>query len=147
MSKIIYVDMDGVLVDFESGIKSLSVEELKLYENKLDEVPGIFSRMIPIEGALESFEKISKQFDVYILSTAPWENPTALNDKLAWIKKYIGETAKKLLKKQGLTTDDQIIKSLINYGSGVNIPFLQKGGSEDSDDAYEIITDGLIDLL
>lgn len=95
MSKIIYVDMDGVLVDFESGIKSLSVEELELYENKLDEVPGIFSRMIPILGALESFEKISRQFDVYILSTAPWENPTALNDKLAWIKKYIGEIAKR----------------------------------------------------
>lgn len=95
MSKIIYVDMDGVLVDFESGIKSLSVEELKFYENKLDEVPGIFSRMIPIAGALESFEKISKHFDVYILSTAPWENPTALNDKLAWIKKYIGEIVKR----------------------------------------------------
>ena len=85
--------MDGVLVDFESGINSLSDVELKLYENKLDEVPGIFSRMTPIKGALESFEKISKHFDVYILSTAPWENPTALNDKLAWIKKYIGEIA------------------------------------------------------
>lgn len=95
MNKIIYVDMDGVLVDFESGIKSLSVEELKLYENKLDEVPGIFSRMIPIEGALESFEKINIYFDVYILSTAPWENPTALNDKLAWVKKHIGDIAKK----------------------------------------------------
>jgi 5'-nucleotidase len=83
MNKIIYVDMDGVLVNFESGIKSLSEYELKLYENKLDEVPGIFSRMIPIEGALESFEKINIYFDVYILSTAPWENPTALNDKLA----------------------------------------------------------------
>lgn len=95
MGKIIYVDMDGVLVDFESGIKSLSVDEIKLYENKLDEVPGIFSRMIPIEGAIESFEKINKHFDVFILSTAPWENPTALNDKLAWIKKNIGDIAKK----------------------------------------------------
>jgi 5'-nucleotidase len=94
MSKIIYVDMDGVLVDFESGIKSLSENELKLYENKLDEVPGIFSRMIPIVGALESYEKINKHFDVYILSTAPWENPTALNDKLNWIKKHIGDKAK-----------------------------------------------------
>jgi len=73
MGKIIYVDMDGVLVDFESGIKSLSVDEIKLYENKLDEVPGIFSRMIPIDGAIESFEKINKHFDVFILSTAPWE--------------------------------------------------------------------------
>ena len=95
MNKIVYVDMDGVLVDFESGIKSLSVDEIDLYENKLDEVPGIFSRMNPIEGAIESFEKINEHFDVYILSTAPWENPTALNDKLAWIKKNIGEIAKK----------------------------------------------------
>ena len=95
MNKIVYVDMDGVLVDFESGIKSLSIDEIELYENKLDEVPGIFSRMIPIEGAIESFEKINEYFDVYILSTAPWENPTALNDKLAWIKKNIGDIAKK----------------------------------------------------
>jgi 5'(3')-deoxyribonucleotidase len=95
MNKIVYIDMDGVLVDFESGIKSLSIDEIKLYENKLDEVPGIFSRMNPIIGAIESFEKINKHFDVYILSTAPWENPTALNDKLAWIKKNIGDIAKK----------------------------------------------------
>jgi len=95
MSKVIYVDMDGVLVDFESGIKSLSKEELETYENKLDEVPGIFSRMSPINGALEAFDKINCHFDVFILSTAPWENPTALNDKLAWIKKNIGDIAKK----------------------------------------------------
>ena len=87
--------MDGVLVDFESGIESLTKDELALYENKLDEVPGIFSRMKPINGALEAFEKLNAHFEVYILSTAPWENPTALNDKLAWIKKYIGDTAKK----------------------------------------------------
>ena len=95
MGKIIYVDMDGVLVDFESGIKSLSKEELETYENRLDEVPEIFSRMIPIDGALEAFNKINSHFDVFILSTAPWENPTALNDKLAWIKKNIGDIAKK----------------------------------------------------
>jgi 5'(3')-deoxyribonucleotidase len=95
MSKIVYVDMDGVLVDFQSGINSLSAEELKLYENNLDEVPGIFSRMKAIDGALEAFEKLNKHFDVYILSTAPWENPTALNDKLAWIKQNIGDLAKK----------------------------------------------------
>jgi 5'(3')-deoxyribonucleotidase len=87
--------MDGVLVDFESGIKALTQDELELYENKFDEVPGIFSRMKPIIGALEAFEKLNEHFNVYILSTAPWENPTALNDKLAWIKKHIGDAAKR----------------------------------------------------
>lgn len=95
MSKIVYVDMDGVLVDFESGIDSLTEQELKSYENRFDEVPGIFSRMKPIEGAIESFQKLTNHYNVYILSTAPWENPTALNDKLMWIKDHIGEKAKK----------------------------------------------------
>lgn len=87
--------MDGVLVDFESGIDSLTDQELKSYENRLDEVPGIFSRMKPIEGAIESFQKLTNHYNVFILSTAPWENPTALNDKLMWIKNHIGELAKK----------------------------------------------------
>jgi 5'(3')-deoxyribonucleotidase len=87
--------MDGVLVDFESGIKSLSSDELFLYENRLDEVPDIFSKMHPIKGAIEAFKQLNNHFDVYILSTAPWENPTALNDKLAWIKNNIGEIARK----------------------------------------------------
>lgn len=87
--------MDGVLADFESGIDSLTEQELKSYENRLDEVPGIFSRMKPIEGAIESFQKLTNHYNVFILSTAPWENPTALNDKLMWIKNHIGELAKK----------------------------------------------------
>ena len=121
MSKIVYVDMDGVLVDFESGIQSLSAEEGTLYENKLDEVPGIFSRMKPIKGALEAFEKLNKHFDVYILSTAPWENPTALNDKLNWIKQNIGDLAKKRVifsHNKHLNMGDYLIDDRIANGAG-----------------------------
>lgn len=122
--------MDGVLVDFESGIKSLSKFELQVYENRLDEVPGIFSRMKPINGALEAFMVINKHFDVYILSTAPWENPTALNDKLNWIKKYIGDTAKKKvifshnkqLNSGDYLIDDRIVNGAANF-KGKHIHF------------------------
>lgn len=121
MSKIVYVDMDGVLVDFESGIKALTQDELELYENKFDEVPGIFSRMKPIIGALEAFEKLNEHFNVYILSTAPWENPTALNDKLAWIKKHIGDAAKKRVifsHNKHLNMGDYLIDDRIANGAG-----------------------------
>jgi hypothetical protein len=40
--------MDGVLIDFELGINSLNDEELKSYENKLDEVPVLIHQMMPI---------------------------------------------------------------------------------------------------
>ena len=121
MSKIVYVDMDGVLVDFESGIKLLSDKELVLFENKFDEVPGIFSRMKPIDGALEAFEKLNKHFDVYILSTAPWENPTALNDKLAWIKQNIGDLVKKRVifsHNKHLNMGDYLIDDRLANGAG-----------------------------
>ena len=89
--------MDNVLVDFVSGINQLSPELQKQYEGDLDEVPNIFSLIKPMEGAIESFQKLSGVFDTYILSTAPWENDTAWSDKLNWVKKYLGPSAHKRL--------------------------------------------------
>jgi hypothetical protein len=28
----------------------------------------------------------SSEFDVYVLSTSPWENPTTSSDKFSWVK-------------------------------------------------------------
>jgi 5'(3')-deoxyribonucleotidase len=97
MKKIVYVDMDNVLVDFVSGINQLSKEVQIKYKGDLDEVPGIFSLMIPMEGAIDSFKKLSSTYDTYILSTAPWENTSAWSDKLEWVKKYLGFEAHKRL--------------------------------------------------
>jgi 5'(3')-deoxyribonucleotidase len=95
--EIVYVDMDSVLVDFESGIDQLSEETYQEYEDDLDEVPGFFRDLPPVEGAIDAFHKLTKQYDVYILSTAPWNNPSAWIDKLLWVKKYLPEVAHKRL--------------------------------------------------
>lgn len=95
--KTLYIDMDNVLVDFQSGIDSISEEERTKFKNDLDDVPGIFSKMIPVEGAIEAYVELTKHFDVYILSTAPWENPSAWTDKLLWVKKHLGKPAYKRL--------------------------------------------------
>jgi len=97
MKKILYIDMDNVLVDFPSALARVNPEILEKYENNLDDIPGIFSLMDPVEGALESFKVLSEKFDVYILTTAPWNNPSAWSDKLLWVKKYLGESAYKRL--------------------------------------------------
>ena len=95
MKKIVYVDMDNVLVNFQSGIDRLDAETRKEYEGRLDEVPGIFGKMDPVEKAIESYIELTKHYDVYVLSTSPWRNETALNDKLRWIKRYLGDAAYK----------------------------------------------------
>jgi 5'-nucleotidase len=97
MKKILYVDLDGVLADFESALPHFSAETLESYEDCLDEVPGIFSKMVPVPGAIESFSKLAKHFDTFVLSTAPWDNPSAWSDKLEWVKKYLGNWAYKRL--------------------------------------------------
>jgi 5'-nucleotidase len=97
VKKILYIDMDNVLVDFPSGILQTPEDVRRLYDDRLDEVPHIFSKMKPIEGAVLAFEELSLLFDTYILSTAPWENATAWSDKLDWVKKYLGKYAYKRL--------------------------------------------------
>ena len=97
MPKILYIDMDNVLVDFPSSFRKIDPKLHEEYKDKMDEVPGIFSHMDPIEDAIESYKKLSGHFVTYILSTSPWENPSAWSDKLNWIKKYLSEPAKKRL--------------------------------------------------
>lgn len=97
MKKVLYIDMDNVLVNFESGIQQLSEEQKAEYKGRYDEVPGIFARMRPIDGALEAVRALAKVYDIYILSTAPWNNPSAWSDKLEWIKRYLGEYGYKRL--------------------------------------------------
>ena len=97
MKKILYVDMDNVLVDFASGIEMVPEKIQIEYQGRLDEIPGIFSLMKPLSGAISSFEKLSDKYDTYILSTAPWENSSAWSDKNLWVKTYLGEIAYKKL--------------------------------------------------
>lgn len=63
--------MDIVLVDFQGGIDATPEENRKKHEGTEDEISGIFSRMKPMEAAVEAFKELSKNYDVYLCSTAP----------------------------------------------------------------------------
>ena len=120
MKKILYVDMDNVLVDFPSAFSRVSLELLTKHEDDKDEIPGIFSLMDPIPGAIDSFNELSKLFDTYILSTSPWENDSAWTDKLRWVKKHLGEAAYKRLilsHHKNLNTGDFLIDDRTKNGA------------------------------
>jgi len=97
MKKIVYVDMDNVLADFPSAFPKLPKSTLDEYRDREDEIPGIFSLMTPVPGAVDAFKELAKRFNVYVLSTSPWENQGAWSDKLLWVKKYLGDIARKRL--------------------------------------------------
>ena len=119
--KIVYVDMDNVLVNFKSGINLLTEEQKQIFIDNYDEVPGIFSTMEPVEGALDAYKELTKYFDVYILSTAPWKNPSAWTDKLLWVQEHLGNLAHKRLilsHNKNLNAGDFLIDDRTANGAG-----------------------------
>lgn len=95
--KRIFIDMDNVLVDFQSGIDQMSEELKEEYAGRLDEIPGIFVKMKPMPGAIEAVNELQKHYDLFILSTAPWRNPSAWSDKVEWVTKYLDDVFHKRL--------------------------------------------------
>ncbi len=119
--KVVLVDMDNVLVDFQSGIDRLSDEVKREYEGRLDEVPGVFSLMDPLQGAVDAIDRLSKVYDLYILSTAPWKNATAWSDKNLWVRKYFGEVFHKrifLTHRKDMVMGDYLIDDRTKHGAG-----------------------------
>jgi len=148
--KILYFDMDNVLVNFQSGIDQLNEETLKEYEGRLDEVPGIFSLMKPLSGAVEAVKLLSQKFDVYILSTAPWKNISAWSDKVEWVHKYFGDEKESIFHKRliishhkNLNEGDYLIDDRTKNGAGEFCGELIQFGSKQFPN-WEVVTDYLI---
>lgn len=125
--------MDGVLVDFPSAFPHIPNDVLEKYTNDKDNIPGIFSLMQPLEGAINAYEKLSQKYDTYILSTAPWDNPSAWSDKVIWVQKYLGSSAHKRLilsHNKNLNFGDYLIDDRPNNGAsefkGERIHFRQE---------------------
>lgn len=89
--KRVFVDMDNVLVDFESGLAQINEEVKCEYAGRLDQIPGLFGLMKPMDHAIDAVHELQKHYDLFILSTAPWKNPSAWSDKLKWVTKYLDD--------------------------------------------------------
>ncbi|MCQ2148234.1 MAG: hypothetical protein MJZ16_12085 [Bacteroidales bacterium] len=87
----LYLDLDGTLVDFESGIKKVPVKVQREYWDHPEDIEGVFALMEPMPGAIKAVKVLSEYYDCFILSTAPWDNPSAWADKDRWVQKYFGD--------------------------------------------------------
>lgn len=95
--QILYVSIDNVLCDFSST--TIKVEEKDIQKNKhrqkLD--PDIYAIAKPTAKAINALRELSKMYDIYILSSAPCNNPAIWSAKLEWVIKNLGKEISKRL--------------------------------------------------
>lgn len=94
--QIVWIDMDGVLVDFAGQVEEIisNNEFLKTtYKGRYDHIPGIFRNPKPIPRAIEAVKKLAEsgKYELYIATAAPWGNPMSAMDKRFWIEEYFGD--------------------------------------------------------
>ena len=50
-----------------------------------------------VETVIGQSLALARNYDVFILTTSPWNNPTAASDKVEWVKKYLDDVFHKRL--------------------------------------------------
>jgi len=123
--KILFIDMDGVLVNLEESIIDYKSKHHynEQYQKHPDTIPGIFRNPPPIEGAIEAVKKLeeSGKYDMYIATAAPWNNPDSSTDKRFWIEKHFKKLFKRKLiisHNKNLLMGDYLIDDRTANGAG-----------------------------
>ena len=118
--------MDGVLVNFRKGVDEIleiNPEFREKYKGEYDRMHGVFRNPPPIDGAIEAVKKLAEsgKYELYIASTAPWDNPESATDKRYWIEKHFGDLFKKkmvITHLKNMLIGDYLIDDRTKNGAG-----------------------------
>lgn len=121
--KILYIDMDGVIADFDKGVQYLEPGMPWDREN-VDRVcesnSRVFETLPEIEGGIEAVRKLMNKYDVYFLSTPMCNVPDSYAGKRIWVREKFGKLADKrliLTHRKDLAIGDILIDDRLTNGS------------------------------
>jgi 5'(3')-deoxyribonucleotidase len=124
--ELLFIDMDGVLVDFYQGVKKnypdfdtyLPARQREITA-ELSAREGFFISLEPVEGAVEAFGALSRHYETYILSTPDWHGVNSWSEKRIWVENHLGDLAFKRLilsHNKGLFTGRALIDDRLRNG-------------------------------
>lgn len=140
---VIYVDMDGVLADFNNEPRAI---------DRFDNEAGFFFNLKPINNNVDFVNKlIANDFNVCVLSASP--NEQADFDKLVWLHMYLPKLKNITIMRVGENKADYVKPNAINllfddYGKNCR-DFINRGYSAckvDTENTIEKLFKGLFNL-
>lgn len=150
MKKVLYLDMDGVVADFEKEIERLSPDIYARNSSSLDseidaicaQNPSIFEYLPFVKGAKEAVLQLLPIYDLYFLSSPMWDLPSSFSGKRIWLEKHFGESVRRrliLTHRKDLNLGDFLVDDRLKNGasefSGRHIHF----GSNDFPDWESVL--------
>ena len=136
MKRRLFLDLDGVIVDFDAYAKRLA-----LTGEQVKQRPNAYLAMDPIPGALAAVRSaIGMGFDVWIASKPPTGIAHAYSAKAEWVMTYLPELKRKIIltHDKGLLggvndilVDDRPHKANCEQFPGLLIPFKSWGETLD----------------
>ena len=122
IKKLLYIDLDGVVADFVNAMNAHPLRHQPPYDKDPDTIPGLFKNLKPIKEAISAVNKLldSKKYEVYFLSTAPWNNTSAWTDKRIWLEEQFGDKINRkliLTHRKDLVKGDILIDDRPNNGA------------------------------
>jgi len=88
----IFIDMDGVIADFEKGTEKLNPTEKRRPDLHIN-----YRNLSVIDGAIEAVAKLNADHEVFIASTPPWTRPEVWGHKREWIGEHFPDLKRRII--------------------------------------------------